>query len=163
MALIPVHMYQRVKMSDPQPIDHVYKNIPCGLDQPRSYKTKERRSSILRAVQPNLEQEQMLLMTEQSHQDRKTTRNRIAQRKHRERKCALLRPACGAEGFCRAQLRAGASSRGKSTTRRTCGPPKSSAWTSCVFSESSKPTVRAGRLSLALKVLRTAALTVMAV
>ena len=59
----------------------------------------EKTCAFLRASQPNLEQERMLLTTEHSLEDRKKSRNRIAQRKHRERKCVLLPRAYGAEGF----------------------------------------------------------------
>ena len=99
MALIPVHTYQGINMGDPKAIDHVYKNMPYGLDEPRRCKTNKRRSAILRASQPDLDQEQMPLTTEYSLEERKKTRNRIAQRKHRERKCVVLPRACGAEDF----------------------------------------------------------------
>ena len=65
-------------MGDPKAIDHVYKNMPYGLDEPQRCKTNKRRSAILRASQLDLEQEQMLLTTEYSLEDQKKTRNRIA-------------------------------------------------------------------------------------
>lgn len=47
----------------------------------------------------------MILTTEHSLEDRKKTRNRIAQRKHCERKCVLLPRAYSGEGFGSTGLR----------------------------------------------------------
>lgn len=64
-------------------------DMPRGLDQPRDCNTKETRNGTFGASPPYREQEQTLLLTQQSPEDQKKTRNRIAQRKHRQRKWVL--------------------------------------------------------------------------
>lgn len=67
--------------------------MPRAMDQPSRCKINKNRSCSFIASPSHQEQEQMLLSTQQRPEDQKKTRNRLAQRKRRERKCEMLKHA----------------------------------------------------------------------
>lgn len=64
-------------------------NMPPGLDGARAGTTNGRTAPFAPSP-PRPKREQMLLLTQQTPEEQKKARNRLAQRKHRERKCVLL-------------------------------------------------------------------------